>query len=246
MLTLRIKLLNGLDRALAVALAGLLLGTALAFGGAVWWARPAIAGLTLAVALAWIARVALSGSLANPQEPALGARRAGPGPRRRPALADAREPGHADLAEVGGGRLVRGDPRESPDRRPGRRDPAPVPVAVPPDPRSPGYPPMARRGDGLPGPLLGGLALCRSVRQGPGDLGERGRGLLRQRGPRCRPGRPPLRRALRDRHAGLGPGLGTDARRCDDRAGGCLPPADRRSPGGPPFAGRRPGSLAHS
>ena len=50
MLTLRIKLLNGLDRLLALALGGLLLGTLLAFGGGVWWARPAIAGLTLAIA----------------------------------------------------------------------------------------------------------------------------------------------------------------------------------------------------
>ncbi len=61
MTTLRIQLLNGLDRGLAVALAGLLLGASLAFGGAVWWARPAIAGATLAVVLAWLARVALAG-----------------------------------------------------------------------------------------------------------------------------------------------------------------------------------------
>ena len=60
-LTLRIKLLNGLDRVLAIGLAGLLLGTTLAFGGAVWWARPAMAGLTFTVAMAWLARVALAG-----------------------------------------------------------------------------------------------------------------------------------------------------------------------------------------
>ena len=61
MLTLRLKLLNGLDRALAIGLAGLLLGTTLAFGGSVWWGRAAIVGLSLAVALAWLARAALTG-----------------------------------------------------------------------------------------------------------------------------------------------------------------------------------------
>ena len=62
MLTLRIKLLHGLDRFLALGLVGLLLGTSLAFGGGVWWARPAMAGLTFAVVLAWLARSALGGS----------------------------------------------------------------------------------------------------------------------------------------------------------------------------------------
>ena len=61
MLTLRIKLLNGLDRLLALALAGLLLGTSLAFGGGVWWARAAISTLTFALVLAWLGRSALAG-----------------------------------------------------------------------------------------------------------------------------------------------------------------------------------------
>ena len=61
MLTLRIKLLNGLDRVLATTLALLLLGTSLAFGGGVWWARPVIVGLTFALVLAWLGRVALAG-----------------------------------------------------------------------------------------------------------------------------------------------------------------------------------------
>ena len=61
MLTLRIKLLNGLDRLLALTLAALLLGTSLAFGGGVWWARPVIVGLTFAMVLAWLGRVALAG-----------------------------------------------------------------------------------------------------------------------------------------------------------------------------------------
>ena len=61
MLTLRIKLLTGLDRVLALALAGLLLGTSLAFGGAVWWSRLAITGLTFTIVLAWLGRSALAG-----------------------------------------------------------------------------------------------------------------------------------------------------------------------------------------
>ncbi len=61
MLTLRIKLLNGLDRLLALALAALLLGSALAFGGGVWWARPAISALVFALVLAWLGRSALAG-----------------------------------------------------------------------------------------------------------------------------------------------------------------------------------------
>ena len=61
MLTMRIKLLNGLDRLVAMALAALVLGTSLAFGGGVWWARPVVAGLTFALVLAWMGRVALAG-----------------------------------------------------------------------------------------------------------------------------------------------------------------------------------------
>jgi len=58
---MRLRLLNGLDRALALAMAGLLLGTTLAFGGAVWWGRTAIVGLAFALALAWLGRTALAG-----------------------------------------------------------------------------------------------------------------------------------------------------------------------------------------
>lgn len=61
MLTLRYKLLNGLDRVLALAIAGLLLGASLAFGGGVWWASPAISATTFALVLAWLARSALAG-----------------------------------------------------------------------------------------------------------------------------------------------------------------------------------------
>ena len=61
MLTLRIKLLNGLDLAVAITLVGLLLGSALAFGGGVWWALPATSALALGLTLAWLARSALAG-----------------------------------------------------------------------------------------------------------------------------------------------------------------------------------------
>jgi hypothetical protein len=60
-LTLRIKLLNGLDRVLAITLAGLLLGTSLAFGGGVWWSRLFVTALTFAIVLAWLGRAALAG-----------------------------------------------------------------------------------------------------------------------------------------------------------------------------------------
>jgi hypothetical protein len=61
MLTLRIKLLNGLDRLTGLAMAGLLLGSSLAFGGVVWWGGPVISGLATAMVLAWLGRSALVG-----------------------------------------------------------------------------------------------------------------------------------------------------------------------------------------
>jgi len=61
MLTLRIKLLNGLDLLLALTFTALLLGSSLAFGGAVWWARPVTSALAFALVLAWLGRVALAG-----------------------------------------------------------------------------------------------------------------------------------------------------------------------------------------
>lgn len=62
MINLRIRLLAGADRLLAVLLATVLVGTPLAFGGAVWWARPALAALILLLVLAWSARVLLEGT----------------------------------------------------------------------------------------------------------------------------------------------------------------------------------------
>jgi len=62
-LNVRQRLQNGTDRLLAVVLASLLAGTTLAFGGAVWWAGPAISGLTFVFALACLLRIALEGRL---------------------------------------------------------------------------------------------------------------------------------------------------------------------------------------
>ncbi len=59
--TTKINLLNGLDRIVAATLAAILVGSALGFGGAVWWGRPAVVALTLAATLAWLARVAVVG-----------------------------------------------------------------------------------------------------------------------------------------------------------------------------------------
>jgi hypothetical protein len=60
-LTLRIKLVNGLDRVLAMTLAALLLGTSLAFGGGVWWSRLFVTTLSFAIVLAWMGRSILAG-----------------------------------------------------------------------------------------------------------------------------------------------------------------------------------------
>ena len=49
------------DRIWTASLASLILGTALAFGGAVWWARPAIAALTVLFVLAGLLRLAVEG-----------------------------------------------------------------------------------------------------------------------------------------------------------------------------------------
>src|SRR5258707_5357426 len=45
------------------AIVGLVLGTTLAFGGAVWWGRPIIAILTLLVVLTCLIRMLLQGTL---------------------------------------------------------------------------------------------------------------------------------------------------------------------------------------
>ncbi len=58
----RLRLLKGTDRVLSVLLVLVLVGATLAFGGAVWWFKPALAVLTTLLMLAWLARVALQGA----------------------------------------------------------------------------------------------------------------------------------------------------------------------------------------
>ncbi|HEY2154633.1 MAG TPA: O-antigen ligase domain-containing protein, partial [Isosphaeraceae bacterium] len=57
----RIRILTSVDRVIAAAIVGLLLGTALGFGGAVWWAPALIGGLTAVLVIAWLSRVAVIG-----------------------------------------------------------------------------------------------------------------------------------------------------------------------------------------
>ncbi|WP_406700366.1 O-antigen ligase family protein [Singulisphaera sp. Ch08] len=62
-MNLRRRLQEKNDRLLGVVLATLLVGTTLAFGGAVWWAGPVISGLTFLFVLACLLRIALEGKL---------------------------------------------------------------------------------------------------------------------------------------------------------------------------------------
>ncbi len=62
-MSLRLRLLYGTDRLLAVALASVLVGTTLAFGGAVWWARPVLALLTAVFVVLGMVRTLLEGKL---------------------------------------------------------------------------------------------------------------------------------------------------------------------------------------
>ncbi len=67
--TLRIRLLRAVEAALGGLLAAAVAGTALAFGGAVWWWRPALGALATLLVLAWLVDVALRRSwrvLASP------------------------------------------------------------------------------------------------------------------------------------------------------------------------------------
>ncbi len=58
-MNVRLFLSRGADRIRDASLAGLIVGTALAFGGAVWWARPVIAALTVLFVLASLLRLAV-------------------------------------------------------------------------------------------------------------------------------------------------------------------------------------------
>ncbi|MDX2039248.1 MAG: O-antigen ligase domain-containing protein [Isosphaeraceae bacterium] len=58
---IRIWWVRRLDRATAIGLAGVIFGTAAAFGGAAWWGRPYVAGAAFALGLAWFLRCGLTG-----------------------------------------------------------------------------------------------------------------------------------------------------------------------------------------
>lgn len=60
-MTPRPRLLLMTDRALSFLVATIVLGAALAFGGEVWWARPALAVLLMLLVLAWLVRIFLLG-----------------------------------------------------------------------------------------------------------------------------------------------------------------------------------------
>lgn len=62
-MNVRRRLQESNDRLLSVVLATLLVGTTLAFGGAVWWAGPVIAVLTFLFALACLLRIVLQGKM---------------------------------------------------------------------------------------------------------------------------------------------------------------------------------------
>ncbi|MEW4570345.1 O-antigen ligase domain-containing protein [Tautonia sp. JC769] len=59
--TFRIRILECTDRAQAGILVGMLAGTALAFGGVVWWWRPVIAAMAVLLVVLGLARVAIEG-----------------------------------------------------------------------------------------------------------------------------------------------------------------------------------------
>ncbi len=67
----KVRLIGGIDLGLAVIVVGLILGTALAFGGVVWWSRPLVAVLASLAALVWLVRVAMLGRWVILRSPAL-------------------------------------------------------------------------------------------------------------------------------------------------------------------------------
>lgn len=61
-MTLQGRLRNLIDRLLSALLATIVVGTTLAFGGAVWWARPLVATLVVLMVAGWFLRLWLDGS----------------------------------------------------------------------------------------------------------------------------------------------------------------------------------------
>ncbi|MBX6314311.1 MAG: O-antigen ligase family protein, partial [Isosphaeraceae bacterium] len=60
-MNLSLRLRTGADHAISALVMLLVAGTTLAFGGAVWWGRPAVALLTTLLVLAWLFRLLLEG-----------------------------------------------------------------------------------------------------------------------------------------------------------------------------------------
>lgn len=71
MSAMRLKLIRGIDALLALGVIGLLFGTALAFGGVVWWSRPMVGVLATGVAATWLVRVAALGRWTVLKSPAI-------------------------------------------------------------------------------------------------------------------------------------------------------------------------------
>jgi hypothetical protein len=59
---IRNRLIYWTDRLLSALFVAVLLGGVLAFGGMVWWARPALGAVVVLLAIAWLVRVALGGT----------------------------------------------------------------------------------------------------------------------------------------------------------------------------------------
>ena len=71
MSTVKLKLIQGIDGLLAAGMIGLLFGTALGFGGVVWWSRPLVAVLAGLITTTWLVRVAVLGRWTILQSPAV-------------------------------------------------------------------------------------------------------------------------------------------------------------------------------
>lgn len=61
MYPLRVRLMVPTERLLKASWIALLVGATLAFGGAVWWGRLFMGGLTAVIVLTWLVRVAIEG-----------------------------------------------------------------------------------------------------------------------------------------------------------------------------------------
>ena len=209
---LRQKIMAATDRVLAAALVVLVLGSVLAFGGAVWWFPPAVVGLTFLMVAVGSCSVLVQGRMPLLKSPltllgllalALGMVQLLPLPA---GLARRVSPvAHEVYSSGTWSRLVHADDPEASVT--GRRRP------IAGDARPGRDPALACGRRRLPGDLLDRLSLRRSAATGSTGSGERGGGLPAQRRAGGRPDRRSSGGALRFRLAGARTGLGTHARR---------------------------------